>query len=707
MSNVTPLDRRDFLRLTVITGGGLVLGSYWPGNAAGVGAEPNSATDTNLAPNPWLRVATDGTVTIWMARADMGQGVRTALPMIVADELEADWARVRIEQAVAHPTRYGGQMTVGSTSVRGGAWTKLRQAGAAAREMLVAAAASQWGVAVGSCEAREGRVLHASTGRSLSYGELATAAAALPVPASPRLKTPEQFRLIGTRVPQVDVASKVTGAAKHGMDTRRDKMLFATVVRSPVFGGTLTRFDATAAKAVPGVRDVVRISSGVSVVAEHTWAAFQGAKALQIEWNDNGFSLSSEELSTEFDVRMARNGAVAREEGDVTAALGAASRRVTSTYDAPFLAHATMEPMNCTAHVQADRCEIWVPTQNPQGAQQVGARITGLPLEKVTVHLTNLGCGWGRRGATEYVDDAVEVSKQVGAPVQLVWTREEDMRHDNYRPRARCRFEAAIDGSGSVSALRARVVATPIGGRESGVDRNGVDGIANMLYRFPALYVDNHPVVTKVPIGYWRSVGPSHNAFFLESFIDELAHDISKDPLTLRRELLGDNTRARRVLDLAAERAGWIAGAALPAGVARGMALVEDKESIVAQVAEVSVDAGKIHVRRVVCAVDCGQVIHPGIVEAQMSGALTAGLAAALGEEITIEKGQVKQSNFNNYPLLRIGDAPRVEVHLVASHDEPGSAGEPGLPPIAAAVGNAIFALTGVRLRSLPLRMTA
>ncbi len=702
MTDIKQLARRDFLRLTVVAGGGLVLGVNLPSKK-----ETDAGTAESLEPNPWLRIATDGTVTIWMARAEMGQGVRTALPMIVADELDADWARVQIVQAGAHPTRYGRQMTVGSTSVRQGAWTALRQAGAAAREMLVGAAAVKWGVPVASCETRDGRVLHPASGQSLSYGELATAAAAQPVPTSPRLKTPDQFRLIGTRVPQVDMAAKVTGAVGYGMDTRRDKMLFATVVRSPVFGGTLTRFDATAAKAVPGVRDVVRISSGISVVADHTWAAIQGAKALQLEWNNNGFALSSAELDAEFEVRMARDGAVAKDEGGAAAALGAASRTVTSTYDAPFLAHATMEPMNCTAHVQANSCEIWVPTQNPQGAQQVGARITGLPVEKVTVHLTNLGCGWGRRGATEYVDDAVEVSKLVGAPVQVVWTREEDMRHDNYRPRARCRFEAAINGNGAVSALRARVVATPIGGRDSGVDRNGVDGIVNMLYRFPALYVDNHPVVTKVPIGYWRSVGPSHNAFFLESFIDELAHTVGKDPLELRRELLVDNARALRVLDLAAERAGWGAGSPLPKGVGRGIALVEDKDSIVAQVAEVSVESGKIHVRRVVCAVDCGQVIHPGIVEAQMSGALTAGLSAALGEEITLEKGRVKQGNFNDYALLRMGQAPRVEVHLVESHDEPGSAGEPGLPPIAPAVGNAIFALTGIRLRSLPLRMPA
>ncbi|MGE0553280.1 MAG: molybdopterin cofactor-binding domain-containing protein [Gemmatimonadales bacterium] len=697
MAESRTLDRRDFVRLTVIAGSGLVLGGA---HRPGAGTEPFPATD--FEPSPWLRIAPDGRVTIWMARADMGQGVTTALPMVVADELEADWASVTVVRAEAHPSKYGRQMTVGSTSVRRGGWSPLRQAGAAAREMLVAAAAARFGVPASACEARQGRVHHRASGRSASFGELAAAASALPVPGTPTLKRPEQFRLIGTRVPQRDLALKVTGAAGFGMDVRVPGLLYATVVRCPTFGGTARRVDDGAALAVPGVRRVVAISSGIAVVATGTWAAFEGAKALRVEWDRQGFALSSAELTEMLDRRLAAEGAVAAEEGDVAGALPG-GRRVTAEYDAPFLAHATMEPMNCTAHVQPDRCEIWVPTQNPQGAQAAAARITGLPADRVAVRLTYLGCGWGRRGAIEYVEDAVETSKAVGAPVQLVWTREEDMRHDNYRPRARCRFEGAVDSRGRIVALTARVASTPIGGRSAEVDRNGVDGIANPLYRMPALRVESHPVVTKVPIGYWRSVGPSHNAFFLESFVDELAHAAGRDPVAVRRELLAHDPRALRVLDLAAEKAGW--SSPPPSGVGRGVALVQDKDSIVAQVAEVAVEGSTIRVRRVVCAADCGQVVHPGIVEAQMEGSVAAGLGAALGEEITLDNGGARQSNFHDYPLLRISAAPRVEVHLVPSHDEPGSAGEPGLPPIAPAVANAFFALTGTRLRRLPLRL--
>jgi isoquinoline 1-oxidoreductase beta subunit len=697
MASLMQLTRRDFVALGVAAGGGLALGTWLPGQAEATAAGP-------LQPGVFVKVDPDGTVTIWMARADMGQGVRTALPMIVADELDADWQRVTIIQADAHQTKYGSQMTVGSTSVRRGAWTKLRQAGAAAREMLVTAAAMQWGVAASSCRTEAGEVIHVPSGRRLGYGALTEAASKLPVPDAPRLKQPSEFRLIGTRVPLVDTREKIAGTATFGIDARVPGMRFATVLRCPVFGGTVQSFDPTRALAVRGVSDVVEISSGIAVVADNTWAAFEGMNALEVTWQEGDFRMSSADLTAAFTAALESPGTAARSEGDTAAALAGAARRIAATYQAPLLSHATMEPMNCTADVRPDRCEIWVPTQNPQGTQSAAMRLTGLPADQVQVHVTCLGCGWGRRSATDFVEDALETSMKIGKPVQVIRTREEDMRHDFYRQAAMCRFEAGLDGAGRVVGLTCRVASTPIGGRaRNGVDGNGVDGIATSPYRFATLRVESHPVITKIPIGYWRSVGPSQNTFFLESFVDEMAHAAGRDPVEFRRELLGDNVRARRVLDLAAEKAGW--GTPLPAGRARGIAIVEDKDSIVAEVAEVSVERGVPRVHRVVAAGDHGQVIHPGIVEAQVSGSVIAGLGTALGEEILLESGRVTNGNFDDYPLIRMPQAPVVEVHIVPSHDEPGSVGEPGLPPIAPAVANALFALTGTRVRKLPIKL--
>src|SRR5688500_2220663 len=533
---VSRLDRRDFVRLGAVAGAGLLLGVRVPGR------EPNGAAAA-LAPNAFLRVDPGGDVTVWLARSDMGQGVRTALPMIVADELDADWGRVRVVQADAHPSKYGRMMTVGSTSVRGGAWTPLRQAGAAAREMLVGAAAARWGVDPGECLTERGRVSHPPSGRSSGYGELAEAAAARPVPARPALKDPSQFRLIGTRVPLLDLRDKVTGKAVYGADVRVPDMLFATVVRPPVFGGKVASVDAAAARAVKGVRDVVQISSGVAVVAEHTWAALKGARALRVTWDDGAFAMSSAEISRELARLTERPGAVAEERGDVEGALAGAARRVAATYEAPYLAHATMEPMNCTADVRRDRCEIWAPTQNPQGTQSTAARLTNLPVDAVTVHVTYLGCGWGRRSRTDFVEDAVETSMKVGAPVQLLWTREEDMQHDFFRPAAYMRLEGGVDSNGRASALRAKVVAQGISGGRGAIDGPAVAGIADMQYTIPNVRVDFVRAELPVPVGYWRSVGPSQNTFMLESFIDEMAHAARRDPFEFRREMLGGNPR--------------------------------------------------------------------------------------------------------------------------------------------------------------------
>jgi len=695
MSAITKLDRRDFLKLGAIAGSGLLLGVRVPERSASGSAAP-------FAPNVFLRVDPNGDVTIWLARSDMGQGVRTALPMIVADELDADWSRVRVVQADAHPDKYGRMMTVGSTSVRGGAWMPLRRAGASARAMLVAAAAARWNVPASELTTENGRVMHAASRRSAGYGELAEEAATIPVPAQPKLKDPSQFKLIGTRTALLDTKDKATGKAVFGLDARTAGMLYATVVHPPVFGAKVSSVDDSKARAIPGVRHVVQVSQGVAVAADNTWAAFQGARALVIAWDNGSFAMSTPEISAQL-ARLSDGPTIeAKEAGDATAALASATTRVQAIYEAPYLAHATMEPMNCTADVRRDRCEIWAPTQNPQGTQSAAARLTGLPVDAVTVHVTNLGCGWGRRSRTDFVEDAVETSMKVGAPVQVLWSREEDMQHDFYRPAAHVRLEGAVDANGRVNALRVRVAAQGIGGGR-GVDGPAVTGFTDLPYAIPNVHVGYARAELAVPVGFWRSVGPSQNTFVLESFLDELAHAARRDPFEFRREMLSEHPRLKHVLEVAAERSGW--GTKLPAGRARGIALLDDRGSLVVEVAEVSVEGNRVRVHKVTCAADCGQIIHPGIAEAQLSGSIVAGLTAALYGEITIEKGRVKQANFHDYQMLRMREMPDIRVHIVVNHEEPGGVGEPAVPPLAPAVTNAIFALTGKRVRKLPIRL--
>jgi isoquinoline 1-oxidoreductase beta subunit len=723
MSAEPRVSRRDFLKTGASLGAGLTIAFYLPSRltqrlaATGLAEEPGPGA---FAPNGWVHIGTDGIVTITVDKSEMGQGVYTALPMLVAEELEVELASVRVAPPPENPAAWSRRVgTGGSTSVRT-SYDILRKAGASAREMLIAAAAQAWGVSPESCRAQQGAVVHVPSGRRLGYGELAIRAAALPVPSDPPLKDPKDFRLLGKRTPRLDTPAKVNGTAQFGIDVRLPGMLYASVERSPVFGGRVRRVDDARAKAVRGVRHVVRLdwsadeyqmaraANAVAVVADRYWAAVTGRRALAVEWDEGAnASLTSEGLRAKLAQLAEQPGVRARSEGDATAALGRAAKTIEAVYEVPYLAHATMEPMNCTARVRPDSCDVWAPTQSPSSAQQVAAKLTGLPMEKVRVHTTYLGGGFGRRSETDFVAEAVRLSKAVGAPVQVIWTREDDTRHDFYRPTTYNRFTAALDAGGNPIAWTHRIVGASISLSKfrplrDGIDGSLVEGAANIPYEIPNILVEQTALDLPVPVGYWRSVGNSHNAFVTECFFDEVARAAGKDPYELRRALLSDHPRHRAVLDLAAEKAGW--GKPLPEGRSRGIAVAEAFGSYVAQVAEISLDAnGKPRVHRVVCAVDCGPTVNPDTIEAQMQGGIVYGLSAALYGEITIERGRVKQGNFNDYPVVRMNEMPAVEVYILPSTEKQGGIGEPGVPPIAPAVCNAILAATGKPVRALPI----
>jgi isoquinoline 1-oxidoreductase beta subunit len=682
------INRREFLETGVAAGASLLIGFHFP--ALDRGSPPS------FKPNAWIEIRPDGAVTIWTGRSEMGQGVKTAMPMIVAEELEADWTRVRVAQADADPA-YGDQFTVGSRSVRSG-FEPLRKAGAAAREMLIGAAALTWNVPRESCRARNGMVEHVPTGRRLGYGDLAARAATIPVPADPPLKAPSEFRLLGHRMPRVDTPDKVSGTAVFGLDVWVPGMVYAAVARCPVFGGRVKTFDPAPALAVPGVQRVVQISSGVAVVAEHTWPAFQGKKALKIEWDEGATARwSSDGIWSAFAAAAARSGEVVRAVGDVDASLKVAARTVEAVYQAPYLAHACMEPMNCTAQVRGGRCEIWAPTQSPQGVQRAAAQVSGLPVEAITVHVTYLGGGFGRRGGpVDYATEAVELAQQIARPVQVVWTREDDIQNALYRPATYNVLRGGLDARGAPLVWSHRLVG-PAGGPF--LLTRGAD---ELIYPVPNFRLERVIEDPGVPVAPWRGVGPSQNGWVVESFVDELAHAAGKDPYAFRRDLVAGRPRLLGVLDLAAQQAGW--GSAPPAGRSRGIALWQFGETYLAQVAEVSVASdGKVRVHRVVCAADCGIMVNPDTVDAQLQSAIVYGLTAALYGEITIERGRVAQSNFSDYRMLKLAEMPEIAVHLVRSEAAPGGVGEAGLPPIAPAVCNAVFAATGKRIRRLPI----
>ncbi len=698
--------RREFIRTSTLLGAGLVLEFTLPRSLL-LAAEPVA-----FAPNAFLRIAPDDSVTVIAKHDEMGQGIHTGLAMALAEELGADFSRVRVEPAPADPaynhTAFAMQMTGGSTSTWE-SFEQMRRAGATARQMLIAAAAKRWKVDAAKCTAENGFVV--SGKKRLRFGELADDAAKLPVPTEVKLKDPKDFKLIGKPTHRVDSRAKVTGAAKFSLDTRLPGMLTAVVARSPYFGGAVKSFDAEKAKKMPGVRLVAPVPSGIAVIADSFWQAKEARDALQIEWTGN--DLSSDSIRSQFAELAKTPGLPARKVGDFDQAIESAKTRLEAVYEVPYLAHAPMEPLSCTVTLKPDGCEIVTGSQFLGPDRAAAARVLGLKPEQVTIHNTYLGGGFGRRANkdSDFVVEAVHVAKaarELNAPVKTVWTREDDIGGGYYRPCHLDALMAGLDEKGNLIAWRHRLVGQSIvegsmfaGMIKDGIDATSVEGAADLPYAVPNLSVELHSPKLPVPVLWWRSVGHTYTAFAVECFLDEVAAAAGQDPVALRRELLKDHPRHRRVLELAAEKAGW--GKPLPKGVARGVAVHESFRSYVAQVAEVSLENGRPVVRRVVCAVDCGPVVNPDQVRAQMEGAVAFGLTAALMGKITLKAGKVEQSNFDSYPLLRMDQMPVVETHIVNSADPMGGMGEPGVPCVAPAVCNAWFALTGQRIRSLPI----
>jgi isoquinoline 1-oxidoreductase beta subunit len=665
-------------------------------------------------PNAFIRIDRDGQIFLTMPYVEMGQGTYTSISMLIAEELEIDLKQVQPEHAPPNEKLYanpllGVQATGNSNAIRG-AWQPLREAGATARTMLVSAAAKRWNVDPSSCRAQSGEVLHMPTGRRLKYGELAADAAHMPVPAKVALKRPDDFKLIGTRAKRLDTPAKVNGTAVYGIDVRPPGVKFATLAQSPAFGGRVKRVDDTAARAVKGVRQIVQLDDAVAVVADHMGAAKKGLAVLKIEWDDGPHAkLNTDNIAQELATATLNAGAVAQNIGDADKAMAAAVTKVEAIYQVPFLAHAALEPMNCTAHVRKEGCEIWVGSQALARAQAGAAKTLGLPLDKVVVHNHLIGGGFGRRLDVDGVIRTVEIAKQVDGPVKVVWTREEDIQHDMYRPYWFDRISAALGENGKPTAWHNRFAGSSVIARwlppgfKNGLDPDSTEGAIDLVYDLPNFHVEYVRVEPPgIQTAFWRSVGPSHNVFVTESFMDELAAAAKQDAVAYRQALLDKSPRAKAVLELAAQKAGW--GQPLPERVGRGVSVQFVFATYLAVVAEVEVStAGNVRVRRVVCAVDCGTVVNPDTVQAQIQSAAVFGITAALHGEITLKDGRVEQTNFDSYQILRIDEAPAIEVYIVQSPEPPGGMGEAGTSAIVPAITNAIFAATGKRLRKLPV----
>lgn len=715
-----PVERRFFLGLVLSAGAGFAIGcgpAPQPDVPKVEAKKEDKPADppkevlptTTFTPNAWIRVAPDNTVTIVIDKAEMGQGIETALAMLAAEELHVSLTNVKTEWAPVDPAYnnklFGMQGTGGSSSIRGDL-IPMRKAGAAARLMLVAAAAEKLGVPSEELSTEAGHVVHAKSNKRIPYGHLTDLAAKQKVPQDPPLAPKNMQELIGTRPPRLDARAKGAGKAQFGIDVKVPDMKVAVIVRSHVIGGKATKFEAEKALAVKGVRKVFQMSSGIAVVADHFWAAKKGAEAVTVTWdNGAGATTSSDKLLAESKNLVKKPGLQALKKGDFEATWKKAKKKFELTYEQPFQAHAPMEPLNAVAHVRADGCDIWAGHQGIGIVRMVAAKITGLDPKTINVHSTFLGGGFGRRFEADFVMEAVEISKIFGGPIKVMWTREDDIRHDFYRPSTYVAVKAALGDDGMPSAVRYQAVSAAIMARvfpqqfKDGVDKSSIEGLGEE-YAFPNLSVEYHRL-EGVPVGFWRSVGHSTNAFVQESLLDELAAAAKIDPVEYRRKLLAEAPRMKRVLEVVANKSGW--GKPMEKGRGRGVAVHHSFGSYVAQVAEVTVDGGKVKVDRVVCAVDCGEFVHPGIVEAQMESGIIYGLTAALKSSIKVEDGKVKQANFHNFKLIGIDESPAIEVYVVPSGEAPGGTGEPGTPPIGPAVANAIFAATGKRIRHLPI----
>ena len=698
-------NRRDFLKVTSSAGIGLIVGVVLPYKkrliASGIAKD-------SFEPNVWIKIQSDNIINIVTAKSEMGQHIRTSIPMIIAEELEADWSHVNVVQAETHPDKYGSQSTGGSGSIRR-SYMRLRKAGATAREMLIEAASIKWDVPAKECKAQMSKVIHSKSKRSLSFGDLAPLAGTLNPPEDPNLKNEKDFKIIGNSMPGLDTHARVNGTAKFGLDIRLPNMLYATVLKCETFGGSVKSFNSKKAKKINGVKDVFEVEGGIAVVATNTWSAIKGQRALEVEWNHGDFhSWDSKKIKKMMEKKSKGEAAIAKEDGNIKNLNNDLS--IESKYEVSFTSHATMEPMNCVAHVNKNSAELWVPTQSPQRIQSSTAEQLNINIEKVKVHVTLMGGGFGRRLFSDFIPDAVEISKKIRKPVKLLWTREVDMKHDYYRPASIHKLKGTLSKSNELISWQHRITSPSISGQRSPerfkdgrLDRSAVNGANNLPYKIPNILVDYVMSNTSVPVGWWRSVYNSQNAFANEVFIDELAHRAGTDALEFRMNMLHDSPRHKEALRLAAEKAGW--GKSLPKGQGMGLAVHESFGSWSAQVAQVTVSKNhEISIDKIVASVDCGTVINPDGVKAQMEGSIVYGLTSTLKGEITIEKGAVAQSNFHEFELLQMHEMPKVEIYIVPSLEPPGGAGEPGLPPVAPAVANAIFNATGKRILKLPIR---
>jgi len=710
----TGMERRDFIKVSIAASGGLLIGFHFSGINA---LAAQSSTARTFMPNAFVRIGTDDRVTVIVNHSEMGQGVYTSLPMLLAEELDADWTKVGYESAPVdakynHPA-FGMQMTGGSSSVWSGL-EQFRQAGAAARAMLVAAAAQQWNVEAAACRTESGAVLNGS--RKLTYGQLVDAAAKQTPPTKVQLKDPKTFTLIGKPVKRLDTPEKLNGKAEFGIDVKLPGMLTAVIARPPIFGAKMKSFDDSRARSMPGVRKVVAFPAGVAVIADTFWQAKMARDAVRVEWDEGSMqNFNTTEMMRQFRERAKTPGSSVRKDGDAAAALAGAARKIEAVYEIPYLSHLMMEPLNCTVDLRADSCEVWTGSQFQTVDRASAAKVAGLPPEKVQLHTTFLGGGFGRRAnpQSDFVVEAVHVAKAAGVPVKVIWTREDDMNGGWYRPAFLHAIEGGIDASGNVVGWRSRLVGQSIMAgtmfaamfmKGKDYDPSSVEGVDDLPYAIPNLAVESHQAEVNVPVQWLRSVGHSHTAFAVECFVDELASLAQKDPYQFRRSLLQKQPRHLGVLDLAAQKAGW--DKPLPKGMGRGIAVHFAFGSYSAHVAEVSVTEGRVRVHRMVCAIDCGQYVNPGIIAAQTEGGAIFGASAALFQELTFDKGRLQQTNFNTFPVMRMNECPEFETHIVESNEKSGGIGEPGVPCAAPAIANAIFAATGKRIRRLPIRMT-